>query len=405
MTSGSVQDRSASLIGVVVMLLAIATLVVVLRLWTRFVILNQLGADDYLAFVSLLVVIACGVAMILETRYGLGKHVSAINLETVPLYLKNFYVAVVLYAASLMFIKLTFLLHYYRLLAIQEMKKVYKAAILLVSSWALSQVLVGIFICWPIRGFWDKTVDAKCIPNQPQWYINAAGNIVTDVMVFLLPIPAIRSLRLPRTQKFILAGIFSLGFLCVLLSLAQIIANSSSTVILSAIRIEYLQDFEDFTWKHVESNLWSMAELTSALICACLPTLRPFVMRYFPALASKLARSSGGYRGGHGSRIHSNSGGYKLRKENKTSKSSGRGVDRLFHDNSTTFEMQHQYSSDGIRYSRDISQEDLVGLWPAGGANAAAVVPASVQDVPNQGIRVETDTFQTVARKDQARGL
>lgn len=126
---------------------------------------------------------------------------------------KNFYVAVVLYAAALMFIKLTFLLHYYRLLAIQGMKKVYQAAIVLVGGWALSQVLVGIFICWPIQGFWDKSIDAKCIPNQPQWYINAAGNIVTDVMVFLLPIPAIRSLRLPRTQKFILGGIFSLGFL------------------------------------------------------------------------------------------------------------------------------------------------------------------------------------------------
>ncbi|RMJ13941.1 hypothetical protein CDV36_006426 [Fusarium kuroshium] len=378
MASDSVEDRSATLIGVVVMLLFITTLVVVLRLWTRYVILNQLGADDILALISLLVVIGCGIAMILETRYGLGKHVSPVILQTVPLYLKNFYVAVVLYAAALMFIKLTFLLHYYRLLAIQEMKKVYQAAIVIVGGWALSQVLVGIFICWPIQGFWDKTVDAKCIPNQPQWYINAAGNIVTDVMVFLLPIPAIRSLRLPRTQKFILAGIFSLGFF---------------TVILSAIRIEYLKDFEDFTWKHVESNLWSMAELTSALICACLPTLRPFAVRYFPALASKFTRSSGGYRGGHGSRIHSTPG--------KSSKSASRDANRLFHDNNATFEMQRQYSSDGIGYSRHRSDEDLVAMWPADVINAAAVEPGSVRNVPIRGIKVQTDTFQTVVKKDQ----
>ncbi|KAM5357349.1 hypothetical protein ACJZ2D_016360 [Fusarium nematophilum] len=355
MESGPVEERSASVIGVVVMLLVIATLVVILRLWTRYVILNQLGADDYLALVSL-----------------------------------NFYVAVVLYAASLLFVKLTFLLHYYRLLAIQGMKKVYKAAIVVVGGWALSQVLVGIFICWPVQGFWDKTLDARCISNQPQWYINAAGNILTDVMVFLLPIPAIRSLRLPRNQKFILAGIFSLGFF---------------TVILSAIRIEYLRDFEDFTWKHVESNLWSMAELTSALICACLPTLRPFVIRYFPALASKLARSTGRYERGHGSRIHSGSGGYNPRRENKSSKSSGRGADQLFQDNHATFEMQRQYRSDEIGYSRHRSDEDLVGLWPAGVVNAAAVAPASVRDVPNQGIMVETDTFQIMTNNDRATGL
>ncbi|KAM6514584.1 hypothetical protein FSOLCH5_008822 [Fusarium solani] len=206
------------------------------------------------------------------------------------------------------------------------MKKVYQAAIAIVGSWALSQVLLGIFVCQPIHGFWDKTVDAKCIPNQPQWYINAAGNIATDVMVFLLPIPAIRSLRLPRTQKFILAGIFSLGFF---------------TVILSAIRIEYLEEFEDFTWKHVESNLWSMAELTSALICACLPTLRPFVVRYFPGLASKFTRSN----------------------------------------------------------------EDLVAMWPADVINAAAVEPGSVRNVPIRGIKVKTETFQTVAKMDRERSL
>ncbi|KAF5012513.1 hypothetical protein FDECE_1439 [Fusarium decemcellulare] len=381
MASGSVEDRSATLIGIVVMLLVIATLVVVLRLWTRYFILNQLGADDYLALVSLVrqAFLEAPLGQQLtrrtnRTRYGLGKHVSAINPETVPLYFKHFYVSVVLYTASLMFIKLTFLAHYYRLLAIQEMKRVYKAAIVIVGGWALSQVLVGIFICWPVQGFWDKTVDARCIPNQPQWYINAAGNIVTDIMVFLLPIPAIRSLRLPRTQKFILAGIFSLGFF---------------TVILSAIRIEYLQEFEDFSWKHVESNLWSLAELTSALICASLPTLRPFVTRYLPALASKLARSTGRYGRGHGSRIHSSSGAYNLGRDNKSSKSVGRGVDQLFHDNGATFEMQHQYSSEEIGYSRHRSDEDLVGGWEAGGIKTGAV--ASVRDVPSRGIRAETN--------------
>ncbi|KAF4470835.1 integral membrane [Fusarium albosuccineum] len=380
MESGPVEDKSATLIGVVMMLLFIATLVVVLRLWTRYFILNQLGADDYLALVSLVRQAFLGSALGQQltrrnnrTRYGLGKHVSAINLETVTLYFK-----------------LTFLAHYYRLLAIQEMKRVYKAAIFIVGGWALSQVLVGIFICWPVQGFWDKTVNARRIPNQPQWYINAAGNIVTDIMVFLLPIPAIRSLRLPRNQKFILAGIFSLGLLCAaLLFSSTAIANFASTVILSAIRIEYLQEFEDFSWKYVESNLWSMAELTSALICASLPTLRPFATRYLPALASKLARSTGRYGRGHGSRIHSSSGAYNLGRDNKSSKSVVRGADQLFHDNGATFEMQHHYSSDEIGYSRHRSDEDLVGGWEAGGIKTGAV--ASVRDVPSRGIGAETN--------------
>lgn len=129
--------------------------------------------------------------------------------------MQDFYVVVAMYLTSLLFIKLAFLLHYYRLLAVQGLRRVYQAAIFIVGGWSVSQIFVGIFICWPIRGFWDKTIDAECIPNQPQWYINAAGNIISDLIVLLLPLPVIKSLRLPRAQKFILAGIFSLGFLCV----------------------------------------------------------------------------------------------------------------------------------------------------------------------------------------------
>jgi hypothetical protein len=100
----------------------------------------------------------------------------------------------VLYCAALLFIKPTFLFQYYRVLAVQNMKNVYIASIVIVGGWALSQVLVGIFTCSPVYGFWDSTAQAKCIPNIPQWYINAAGNITTNVVVFTLPLPAIWSL-------------------------------------------------------------------------------------------------------------------------------------------------------------------------------------------------------------------
>jgi hypothetical protein len=68
-----------------------------------------------------------------------------------------------------------------------------------------------------------------------------------------------------------------------------------STVIISIVRIRYLKLFEDFTWENVASSLWSIGELTSALTCACLPTLRPLMSRYFPAFGSQAGRSAQGY--------------------------------------------------------------------------------------------------------------
>src|SRR6266511_3333345 len=117
---------------------------------------------------------------------------------------KTFYVSINLYTSCLMAIKMTFLLQYYRVLAIHKYRRIYIAAITIVGCWSLSQILVGIFICTPISGFWDQTVKATCIPNEPQWYANAAGNIVTDIAIFILPLPVLSSLNLARPQKVML---------------------------------------------------------------------------------------------------------------------------------------------------------------------------------------------------------
>jgi hypothetical protein len=119
-----------------------------------------------------------------------------------------------MYNIALMAVKMTFLFQFYRVLAVNHRtKRIYIIATVLVGSWALSQVLVEIFICSPIEAFWDQSVQGRCIPNYPQWYINAAGNIISDMVVFFLPIPVIRELSLVRPQKIILMFIFCLGFL------------------------------------------------------------------------------------------------------------------------------------------------------------------------------------------------
>lgn len=74
--------------------------------------------------------------------------------------------------------------------------------------------------------------------------------------------------------------------------LLQLTQPPNSTVILSIVRIKYLKLFEDFPWQNVAPSLWSIGELTSAITCACLVTLRPFVARYFPGLASIIGRTS-----------------------------------------------------------------------------------------------------------------
>lgn len=97
------------------------------------------------------------------------------------------------------------------------MRKVVITALVFVALWSISQLLVTIFTCTPIDKFWSPELPGTCVPNLPFWYINAAGNILTDVIVFVVPLPALGSLKLAKSQKVMLLGIFSLGFFVSLL--------------------------------------------------------------------------------------------------------------------------------------------------------------------------------------------
>ena len=55
------------------------------------------------------------------------------------------------------------------------MRKITIFSIVIIGMWCLALVLTSVLSCVPIAGFWDKSVKARCIPNVPQWYINATG--------------------------------------------------------------------------------------------------------------------------------------------------------------------------------------------------------------------------------------
>ncbi|KAI8626554.1 hypothetical protein F5Y19DRAFT_220073 [Xylariaceae sp. FL1651] len=174
------------------------------------------------------------------------------------------------------FIKMTFLFQYYRVFRhIHAMKITYLVTIFLIGGWCLGQFLAVVFVCIPVQGFWDASINAKCQNQLVGVYLNAVGTLVTDFIILLLPIPAIWKLNLPRTQKWALLGIFGIG---------------GFTSAISIVRVTTLGDPNeggDLTYNTVTSSCWSVAELSSGVITAALATVRPLVGRFMPAFASR----------------------------------------------------------------------------------------------------------------------
>lgn len=66
--------------------------------------------------------------------------------------------------------------------------------------------------CIPLRGYWDKTVEARCgVDDRALLITTSATHLIIDVLLLILPLPYIRQLQISRSQKVALGGIFLLG--------------------------------------------------------------------------------------------------------------------------------------------------------------------------------------------------
>ena len=84
-----------------------------------------------------------------------------------------------------------------------------------VIAWGIAVILVSILQCNPVRGEWDLTVPATCIPLEHFYLGNAVPNIAMDVIILALPIPNVWALQMSLRQKYVVSGLFLLGGLYV----------------------------------------------------------------------------------------------------------------------------------------------------------------------------------------------
>jgi hypothetical protein len=107
---------------------------------------------------------------------------------------------------------------YYRIVRnVPRIKLTYAIIMAVIVLWCISQILVAAFTCIPLAGLWDPTIKAVCNPIGPdaQFYMGSIGNIITDVVILVLPIPIVWNLNLRKAQKTVLYVVFGVGFLSV----------------------------------------------------------------------------------------------------------------------------------------------------------------------------------------------
>ncbi|KAM0802244.1 hypothetical protein BDR22DRAFT_778699, partial [Usnea florida] len=175
-----------------------------------------------------------------------------------------------MYFCCIAFIKFSILFFYRRIFPANKFRIATYALLGTIAAIWITSALLSVLPCTPVSYNWDRTQQGgHCIGNPSYFTVGiSVPNIVTDILILLLPLPVTWKLQLRPKKKLALCGIFSLG----------IFATIASCIRLTFVKQRYLV----FLWNNIEPDL--------AIICACLPTMMPLVRLVRESLASKITR-------------------------------------------------------------------------------------------------------------------
>ncbi|KAH7119235.1 hypothetical protein EDB81DRAFT_952604 [Dactylonectria macrodidyma] len=198
-------------------------------------------------------------------------------------------------------VKFSILLQCKRIFSSTSAQHLFTGLIVWLSIYGLFCLLSSIITCWPVAKYWDNTISGGCIDRSKLHYVFAGFNIINDIALLVAPLPFLTNLHIARRAKLVLIGVFGCGCLYVTTHIDEILhaqqVSQHSACIVAIIRLHSLYVFNSAPLdqqpiKGIDIAIWSGLEINVAIICACIPALKPLFVRAFPRLISSFANSS-----------------------------------------------------------------------------------------------------------------
>ncbi|RDW67417.1 CFEM domain-containing protein [Aspergillus mulundensis] len=257
--------------------IVISAIVVSLRVAGR-LIASSFGWDDAVSLLSMGTVIAVTVVGLLNAHYGLGKDLWFIPFNDITTILHLYYTIEALYVASIALSKMSMLLLYLRLFPDKRLRLILKLILAFTTAWGIAILFANIFACQPISYFWnmwDGEHKGKCLDAQQLLWAHAIINIVLDVVIVGLPMPALFKLNMSWKRKAWLVFMFSAGIVVTVISILRFIHS---------LTFDFL---DNFTKTVVPVSIYSLLEVYLSIIVASLPGVRALLAYIHTAVNGK----------------------------------------------------------------------------------------------------------------------
>ncbi|XDG07882.1 hypothetical protein ABKA04_007497 [Annulohypoxylon sp. FPYF3050] len=276
---------------------ALALVAVGFRLRARAVQHSKLGADDWLIMVALALAFSyCCIVLYGSFRASIGQDLSTITPDEYTNYQRHLYFGVIIAHLSYGFVKLAVLQFYKRIFAVASFVFYANIVIAIVILFMIAATFTQIFSAWPIYYWW--TLGKTYTINYGAFLTSfAAIDLALDIVILSLPIPIIRSLHMNRRRKFLLLGVFWLGFFCVVATIVRLYFGYKLSEAGSGRPVSD----EEFSYVSVNNVIWAELESCCSVIAGCLPTYGPLIRSFsftefftgiFNSLRSSVKRKS-----------------------------------------------------------------------------------------------------------------
>ncbi|ORY18981.1 hypothetical protein BCR34DRAFT_582546 [Clohesyomyces aquaticus] len=260
------EGRQNNVIGVSIAMTVCATLVVGLRVFTRSMIVGRMFLDDWAMVITMFFAYAFLLELLLSIKnFNAGFSGAQLNPNDMTGILKLTVAIIVTYKALLTSIRTSILFFYLRLAVERTFEKMCKWTFGFVILFFVVFASVTIGQCVPLHKLWDFTgaVQGKCIDTNAFYHVGTVIQILLDIWILVLPYKLVTRIKRPWHEMGALVFIFGLGALSVVAAIA---------------RLAFLHIFtasKDPFADIIPIHIWSMVETNLAIICACLPTLKP----------------------------------------------------------------------------------------------------------------------------------
>ncbi|RYP52642.1 hypothetical protein DL769_010633 [Monosporascus sp. CRB-8-3] len=268
-------DRGPAVVAVGAVSLAISSIAIALRFWSR----TQSATisfwwDDYVLLVTTIVSHAFLSLNIAWTNIGLGKHIEAIPPGSLmpTIYISK--AAILLYAVCIWLIKVSALLFFARIFSMSRRFRVslwgFGAC---VTAWFICTAIVPWFNCSPVSKTLDPFIPGVCF-NRMRWFLGSAFiNAFADLLILLLPMPLIWRLHMTLHRKISVTFVFILGYCSAFLSFGRFIIIIRDPTVMS------VEPESDPFYHTVPLLLLSMLEAPFAIVALCAPAIGQLINR------------------------------------------------------------------------------------------------------------------------------